>query len=91
MVSTVIQPAVEARKVVKNFGETAVLRGLELALPPGEVTVLLGPNGAGKSTLLRILAMLTQADSGSAARQTSASARAGTEAVMSISRSSRAR
>ena len=65
MVSTVIQPAVEARKVVKNFGETAVLRGLELALPPGEVTVLLGPNGAGKSTLLRILAMLTQADSGS--------------------------
>jgi ABC-type multidrug transport system ATPase subunit len=65
LVSTDIQPAVEARAVVKNYGETAVLRGLELSLPPGEVTVLLGPNGAGKSTLLRILAMLTQADSGS--------------------------
>ena len=65
MVSAAIQPAVEARAVVKNFGETAVLRGLELALPPGEVTLLLGPNGAGKSTLLRILAMLTQVDSGS--------------------------
>ncbi|MCH7970858.1 MAG: ABC transporter ATP-binding protein [Chloroflexi bacterium] len=65
MVSTAIQPAVDARTVVKNFGETAVLRGLDLSLPPGEVTVLLGSNGAGKSTLLRILAMLTQADSGS--------------------------
>ena len=65
MVSTAIQPAIDARKVVKNFGETAVLRGLDLSLPPGEVTVLLGSNGAGKSTLLRILAMLTQADSGS--------------------------
>lgn len=65
MVSTAIQPAIDARTLVKNFGETAVLRGLELSLPPGEVTVLLGSNGAGKSTLLRILAMLTQADSGS--------------------------
>lgn len=42
-----------------------MLRDLDLTLPPGEVTVLLGSNGAGKSTLLRILAMLTQADSGS--------------------------
>ena len=64
MVSTAIQPAIDARKLVKNFGGTAVLRGLDLSLPPGEVTVLLGLNGAGKSTLLRILAMLTQADSG---------------------------
>jgi len=65
LVSTAIQPAIDAKAVVKNFGETAALRGLELVLPPGEVTVLLGSNGAGKSTLLRILAMLTQADSGS--------------------------
>lgn len=64
MVSQEIQLAVKAQAVVKNFGETAVLRELDLALPAGEVTVLLGTNGAGKSTLLRIMAMLTQADSG---------------------------
>lgn len=64
MVTISTQLAVEARSVVKNFGETAVLRELDLSLPPGEVTVLLGTNGAGKSTLLRILAMLTQPDEG---------------------------
>jgi heme exporter protein A len=65
VVSQATQLAVEADAVVKNFGETAVLRGLDLELPTGEVTVLLGSNGAGKSTFLRILAMLTQIDSGS--------------------------
>ena len=65
MVSQTTQLAVKVESVVKNFGETAVLRGLDLELPTGGVTVLLGTNGAGKSTLLRILAMLTQADSGS--------------------------
>jgi heme exporter protein A len=63
--SQATQLAVKAEAVVKNFGETAVLRGLDLELPTGEVTVLLGTNGAGKSTFLRILAMLTQIDSGS--------------------------
>lgn len=65
MVSQAIKLAIKAESVVKNYGETAVLRGLDLELPPGEVTVLLGSNGAGKSTLLRILSMLTQFDSGS--------------------------
>jgi len=64
VVSQTTQLAVKVESVVKNFGETAVLRGLDLSLPAGEVTVLLGTNGAGKSTLLRILAMLTQTDSG---------------------------
>jgi heme exporter protein A len=64
VVSQSTQLAVKVESVVKNFGETAVLRELDLSLPTGEVTVLLGTNGAGKSTLLRILAMLTQADSG---------------------------
>ena len=65
MATTDTQLAVDARSIVKNYGETGVLRGLDLSLPPGEITVLLGSNGAGKSTLLRILATLTQADSGS--------------------------
>lgn len=64
MLSQATQLAVKAETVVKNFGETAVLRDVNLELPRGEVTVLLGTNGAGKSTLLRILAMLTQIDSG---------------------------
>jgi heme exporter protein A len=64
VLSQATQLAVKAETVVKNFGETAVLRDLNLELPRGEVTVLLGTNGAGKSTLLRILAMLTQIDSG---------------------------
>ena len=64
MVSQTTKLAVKAEAVVKNFGETAVLRGLNLELPTGEVTVLLGTNGAGKSTFLRILAMLTKVDSG---------------------------
>ena len=64
MVSQATKLAVKAEAVVKNFGETAVLRGLNLELPTGEVTVLLGTNGAGKSTFLRILALLTKVDSG---------------------------
>lgn len=64
MVSQATQLAVKAEAVVKNYGETAVLRSLDLSLPAGEVTVLLGSNGAGKTTLLRILAMLTSIDSG---------------------------
>jgi len=65
VVSQAPQLAVKAEALVKNFGETAVLRGLDIELPTGEVTVLLGANGAGKSTLLRVLSMLTQIDSGS--------------------------
>ena len=42
MVSQATKLAVKAEAVVKNFGETAVLRGLNLELPTGEVTVLLG-------------------------------------------------
>jgi len=64
VVSQATKLAVKAEAVVKNFGETAVLRGLNLELPTGEVTVLLGTNGAGKSTFLRILAMLAKCDSG---------------------------
>lgn len=56
---------IEVKKLVKSYGPTGVLRGLDLSAPSGEALVLLGPNGAGKTTLLRILATLTRPDSGS--------------------------
>ena len=51
-----IAPVLEARRLRKTFGKLAVLRGVDLDLAPGRVTVLLGANGAGKSTLIRVLA-----------------------------------
>ncbi len=50
--------------VCKSYGRKAVLENLDLEVPWGQVLAVLGPNGSGKSTLLRILATLTQADSG---------------------------
>ena len=46
---------IEIRQLRKSYGATAVLRGVDLALPPGQVTGLVGVNGAGKTTLLRCL------------------------------------
>ncbi len=56
---------IEVKKLVKSYGPTGVLRGLNLSARAGECVVLLGPNGAAKTTLLRILATLTKPDSGS--------------------------
>jgi heme exporter protein A len=47
--------AVEARAVEKWYGALPAVRGIDLALAPGEFLVIFGPNGAGKSTLLRML------------------------------------
>ena len=59
------EPAIlEARGLVKRFGASPVLRGVDLALAPGQVLVVLGENGAGKTTLLRILAGLVRPTSG---------------------------
>ena len=49
----------------KSFGQNQVLRGIDLTLPPGRVTVLMGANGAGKSTLVKIICGFHQLDSGS--------------------------
>ncbi|NLH80762.1 MAG: amino acid ABC transporter ATP-binding protein [Phyllobacteriaceae bacterium] len=59
-----IAPAIRATGVVKRFGSTEVLSGIELEVPRGEVTCLLGPSGSGKSTLLRCVAFLEEATDG---------------------------
>ncbi|MGW8380374.1 amino acid ABC transporter ATP-binding protein [Streptomyces sp. ODS28] len=55
---------VDVRSVHKSFGSQEVLRGVDLTVGTGEVTVVLGPSGSGKSTLLRTLNHLEKVDSG---------------------------
>ncbi|MGL6110801.1 MAG: ABC transporter ATP-binding protein [Rubrivivax sp.] len=56
--------AVTIQSVKKNFGETAVLHGVDIDIPDGSFTVLVGPSGCGKSTLLRMIAGLEQISAG---------------------------
>ncbi|WP_285249738.1 ABC transporter ATP-binding protein [Pseudarthrobacter sp. fls2-241-R2A-168] len=59
-------PVIHTRHLVKSFGRTPALTGLDLSVMPGEVHGFLGPNGAGKSTTLRILLGLIKPTSGTA-------------------------
>jgi oleandomycin transport system ATP-binding protein len=58
--------AIWAEGLVKRFGETTALAGVDLAVRTGTVLGLLGPNGAGKTTTVRVLATLLQPDGGHA-------------------------
>jgi oleandomycin transport system ATP-binding protein len=58
--------AIEAEGLVKRFGSTVALDGVDFAVRRGSVLGMLGPNGAGKTTAVRILATLLKADAGSA-------------------------
>jgi ABC-2 type transport system ATP-binding protein len=58
--------AIEASGLVKRFGETRAVDGVDLAVPGGSVYGVLGPNGAGKTTTIRMLATLLHPDGGSA-------------------------
>ena len=58
--------AFQAEGLVKRYGETTALAGIDLAAEEGTVLGVLGPNGAGKTTAVRILATLLRPDSGHA-------------------------
>jgi ABC-2 type transport system ATP-binding protein len=58
--------AIEATGLVKSFGETRAVDGVDLAVRTGSVYGVLGPNGAGKTTTIRMLATLLRPDAGEA-------------------------
>jgi ABC-2 type transport system ATP-binding protein len=57
-------PAIEARGLVKRYGDRVVLDGVGLAVRPGEIVALLGPNGAGKTTTIEIIEGYRRPDGG---------------------------
>jgi oleandomycin transport system ATP-binding protein len=61
-----LEYAFTAEGLVKRFGDTTALAGIDLAARPGTVLGVLGPNGAGKTTAVRILATLLRPDAGTA-------------------------
>jgi sulfate/thiosulfate transport system ATP-binding protein len=55
---------IEARRIVKRFGDFTALDDASVEVEPGSLTALLGPSGSGKSTLLRVIAGLERPDAG---------------------------
>jgi ABC-2 type transport system ATP-binding protein len=59
-------PAIEARGLVKSYGDVRALEGVGFGVAPGSIFALLGTNGAGKSTTVKILTTLSKPDEGDA-------------------------
>ncbi|WP_353510300.1 ATP-binding cassette domain-containing protein [Intrasporangium sp.] len=59
-------PAIQIAGLTKSYADNAVLRGVDLSVPPGSIFALLGSNGAGKTTTVRILSTLLKPDGGTA-------------------------
>ncbi|MFT4182853.1 MAG: amino acid ABC transporter ATP-binding protein [Rhizobium sp.] len=60
-------PAIAVKNLVKKFGDSTVLHGIDLEIAQGQVSCLIGPSGSGKSTLLRCMAFLEEATRGTIA------------------------
>ncbi|MCV5388976.1 ATP-binding cassette domain-containing protein, partial [Escherichia coli] len=55
---------IKLENIHKRFGDTEVLKGIDLDIKQGEIIVIIGSSGTGKSTLLRTVNFLEQADEG---------------------------
>ena len=78
MTASVSEPVIELHDIVKRYGRTVALDGLDLSVGRGEVFGLLGPNGAGKTTAVKLLLGLarpTSAARGRSSARRSATAR----------------
>ncbi|MFM1823725.1 MAG: hypothetical protein RI967_1991 [Planctomycetota bacterium] len=64
MTTTSTRPRIEARALVKRFGQIHAVRGIDLTVPSGQVLGFLGPNGAGKSTTMRMITGFLEPTSG---------------------------
>ncbi|MCI4398051.1 MAG: ABC transporter ATP-binding protein [Acidobacteria bacterium] len=60
-----MQPFIEYKGIRKSFGDNKVLRGVDLAVAPGESLVILGGSGSGKSVMLKLAIGLLESDGGS--------------------------
>lgn len=61
-----VEYAIEAKGLVKRFGDNVAVDGVDLVVPTGSIYGVLGPNGAGKTTTINMLATLMKPDEGSA-------------------------
>jgi ABC-2 type transport system ATP-binding protein len=61
-----VVPAIELSGLTKSFGDVRAVRGIDLAVRPGEIVAFLGPNGAGKTTTIDMMLGLSRPDSGTA-------------------------
>ncbi len=59
-----VRMGIELSKVAKSYGSVRAVRGIDLAVAPGETVALLGPNGAGKSTTIDMILGLSRPDRG---------------------------
>jgi fructose transport system ATP-binding protein len=63
-VSPAVEPVLQARGIVKRFGQVTALAGTDFDLYPEEILAVIGDNGAGKSTLIKVLSGALQPDEG---------------------------
>ncbi|WP_301108229.1 ectoine/hydroxyectoine ABC transporter ATP-binding protein EhuA [Sporosarcina sp.] len=59
-----VEPVVQYKDVHKSFGETEVLKGIDLDIKPSEKVALIGPSGSGKTTIIRMLMTLEEPTDG---------------------------
>ena len=55
---------IEAKHIIKRYGNLEVLRGVDVTIGEAEVVTIVGPSGAGKTTLLQIIGTLDRPDDG---------------------------